>query len=159
MIPLSAFTLELLAGLPLAAVLVAIARIDLRSRRVPDALSLPLLAAGLILALLTGASLSDHLAGAVLGWAVFAAIGWAFWRLRGIEGLGLGDAKLLGAAGAWLGWQALPALVALASIGALVAALIRPRMRQGEIAFAPFLGAAFALMWAARLAVRQAGVG
>ena len=56
----------------------------------------------------------DHAIGALAGFASLYAVAWIYRRLRGREGLGQGDAKLLGAIGAWLGWQALPAVVLLA---------------------------------------------
>lgn len=133
----------------LLAVLARIAWIDVARLRIPDALSLPLIAAGLAVAvLLPVRPLTDHLAGAVAGYALFAVIGAWFFRRRGIEGLGLGDAKLLAAAGAWLGWQALPWVVLIGSLGALGLALSRPAARRGDpVAFGPWLALAFALVW------------
>lgn len=133
----------------LTAVLAWIAWIDARQLRIPDGLSLPLIGAGLVVAvLLPGRPLIDHLAGAAVGYAVFALIGAWFFRQRGVEGLGLGDAKLLAAAGAWLGWQALPWVVALGSLGALGFALARPSAGRGDpVAFGPWLALAFALVW------------
>lgn len=92
-----------LASLGLTAVLLAVARIDAQTFRIPDAISLPLIAAGLGLAALQAGWL-DHLIGALLGFAVLAGIGEAHFRRTGREGLGLGDAKLFAAAGgmAWL---------------------------------------------------------
>lgn len=126
-----------------------IAWIDAAQLRIPDRLSLPLIAAGLAVALLLPARpLIDHLAGAVAGYALFALIGGWFFRRRGIEGLGLGDAKLLAAAGAWIGWQALPWVVLLGSLGALGFALARPKVRRHEpVAFGPWLALAFAVVW------------
>ena len=146
------FLPDLLATPVLAAILALITRYDLRSHRIPDALSLPLLAAGLLLAWLRAGGLPwPELAGAAAGYGVFAAIGAVFYRLRGVDGLGLGDAKLLGAAGAWLGWEALPALVLIASLGALLAAKIAARDRDHRLAFGPWLSAAFLLLWLLRL--------
>ena len=86
--------------------LLALALIDLRSWRLPDVLTLPLVVAGLVAAwldFLPGTGLARAIAGAVLGYVALAGIAWVYRRLRHREGLGLGDAKLLAAAGAWLG--------------------------------------------------------
>jgi leader peptidase (prepilin peptidase)/N-methyltransferase len=66
--------------------------------------------------------------------------------------LGLGDAKLLAAAGAWLGWPALPGLVAAAAAGALAVALARAALGERlaaatRIAFGPYLALALWLFW------------
>jgi len=141
-----------LAATPLlGAALLALAWIDLRERRLPDRLTLPLIAAGLALAAWRdGGWPIAELIGASAGLCVFWALGEAHWRRRGTEGLGLGDAKLLAAAGAWLGWRALPLVVLVAALGALAfAALGRPRRR--EVAFGPWLAMAFLALWLARI--------
>src|SRR5690606_22339951 len=61
--------------------------------------------------------------GAALGYGVLFALAWSYRLLRGRQGLGLGDAKLLSAIGAWMGWQALPLVLLLASGAALFWAL------------------------------------
>jgi leader peptidase (prepilin peptidase)/N-methyltransferase len=58
-----------------------------------------------------------------------AGVGEAYARLRGREGLGLGDAKLLAVAGAWLGWRALPVVVVIACGAGLGWAAVRLLMR------------------------------
>ncbi len=133
--------------------LLTLAAMDMRSMVLTDSLTLPLVAAGLAVswALGTG-TLYDAAAGAALGFLSFALIGWLYRRLRGREGLGLGDAKLLAAAGAWLTWPALPSVVALAALTGLATALARSLVRQslpvGErLPFGPHLGAATWLVW------------
>ena len=107
---------SLLLGWPL----IALAAIDIRIYRLPDALTLPLLATGLAsTALLAPERLTDHLIGAAAGYAALAGVAWVYRRARGREGLGLGDAKLLAAGGAWLGWQALPSALLIASVAGL----------------------------------------
>jgi leader peptidase (prepilin peptidase) / N-methyltransferase len=102
-------------SLGLALALTCLTVIDLTVFRLPDAFTLPLLGAGLIVAaFLPSQPVLDHVVGALVGWAVLAAIAWGFRRLRGVDGIGLGDAKLLGATGAWLGAGALPSIVLLA---------------------------------------------
>lgn len=130
--------------------LLAIAIIDLKTLRIPDYLSLPLVAAGLVMAA-TGPSelFADHLIGAGSGFLLLAGLGEIFFRLRDREGLGLGDAKLYAAAGAWLGWQGLPNVMLLASIGGLCWALAHTRSKQ--IAFGPWIALGFWLCLQPRL--------
>ncbi|MFO7857699.1 MAG: A24 family peptidase, partial [Ectothiorhodospiraceae bacterium] len=71
----------------------------------------------------------------------------------GKEGMGYGDFKLFAALGAWLGWQALPVIILLASLVgaatgiAMIVALGRDR--QLPIPFGPYLAAAgwLTLLW------------
>ena len=142
----------LLAMTPvLALALLKLSLVDLRERRLPDWLTLPLAAAGLGLAAWrTGGVPLPELFGAGGGYLLFWVLGEAHYRLRGTEGLGLGDAKLLGAAGAWLGWRDLPLVILIAALGALVAAAAG-RLRRQEIPFGPWLAAAFMALWFARL--------
>lgn len=128
--------------------LLALALIDLRAWRLPDVLTLPLVAAGIAAAVagwLPDADPVRALAGAAVGYLVLAGIGWAYRRLRGRDGLGLGDAKLLAAAGAWLGIEALPALVLIAAVLGLALALSRagPVRAETAVPFGPPLALAF----------------
>jgi leader peptidase (prepilin peptidase) / N-methyltransferase len=137
----------------LTAVLATTAIIDLRTFRIPDVISLPLMLCGFVMAwFLPLLPLGDHLIGAAAGFGLFAIIGEVYFRNKGHEGLGLGDAKLFGAAGAWLGWQALPTVLLIASVGGLGYALLRRSARR--VAFGPWLALGFWLAW---LAQRNAG--
>lgn len=135
---------DLLGLAVLGAGLVAASATDIRHMRIPDRVTLPLLAAGLFWAW-AGGTFWAALTGAVLGGSVFWAVAAAYRRLRGRTGLGLGDAKLMAAGGAWVGWQGLAAVAAIAA-GAglawiLLAALIsgeRDRL-QRPVPFGPFL--------------------
>lgn len=136
-------TISQVMTLPLAAVLAWASAIDLRSYRLPDFLILPLIPAGLAIASLKGWPL-DQALGAAIGYAVFYLIGEVYFRLRGVDGLGQGDAKLLAAAGAWLGATALPVVILLAAVPALVVSVIS---KQRRLAFGPYLSAAFLAVW------------
>ena len=104
--------------------LLTLAMLDARHLWLPDALTFPLAALGLTLGdWVLPASFPDRLIGAALGYGLLFAIALLYRRLRGREGLGLGDAKLLGAIGAWLGWQLLPLVLLVASVAGLVWAL------------------------------------
>jgi leader peptidase (prepilin peptidase)/N-methyltransferase len=103
------------------AALLLLALLDARHLWLPDAITLPLALAGLAagpgaLALLPGPSLLERVAGAVLGFAALELLRRAYRALRGREGLGGGDPKLLGAIGAWLGVAALPGVVLVAAL-------------------------------------------
>jgi leader peptidase (prepilin peptidase)/N-methyltransferase len=97
--------------------------IDLRSWVLPDLLTLPLLLAGLIeAAAFQPEGLFERALGAAVGYLALRAVAMTYRAVRGREGLGGGDAKLLGAAGAWLGVMALPEVILAAALAALVAA-------------------------------------
>jgi leader peptidase (prepilin peptidase)/N-methyltransferase len=137
----------------LALTLATLSAIDLHAYRLPDALTLPLTALGLAATpLVMEASLWWQAASALLGFAVLAAVAFAYAKLRGRPGLGLGDAKLLAAAGAWLGMQALPSVLLLACGSALLGLLIRG-WRTGSLSatsrvpFGPFLAFGIWLVW------------
>ncbi|MFC3228231.1 prepilin peptidase [Marinibaculum pumilum] len=133
--------------------LLALAWIDWRTMRLPNWLTLPLLGAGLAATwLLAPAALAAHLAGALAGYAALALVSHLYRAFRGREGLGLGDAKLLAAGGAWLGWQALPSTVLAAVAMTLVLVLamrVAGRRLAADIAlpFGPALALAIWLAW------------
>ena len=129
--------------------LIALAAIDAQTGYLPDALTLPLIGLGVLASVfgLFSTTLTASLLGAVIGFGAFWLIDKAFERLRGYEGLGQGDAKLLAAIGAWLGWAALPPVVFLAAITALVgvgaASLAGVKIdKQTPVPFGPALSAA-----------------
>lgn len=102
--------------------LLTLAVLDKRHFWLPDALTLPLAFLGLTIGLwATDVGLLDRAVGASGGYLALLAVATAYRRLRRREGLGLGDAKLLGALGAWFGWQALPFILLLAATLGLLA--------------------------------------
>lgn len=118
----------------------------------PDRLTYPLIVAGLVSAWwFETPPLSDGFIGAAAGFLVFAGLAAGYEKLRGRTGLGGGDAKLFAAAGAWLGWQALPLVLLGAASGALVAALILHRKSSDFMAqrlpFGAFLAPAIWLLY------------
>jgi len=144
----------LLASCLLGWGLLALALIDRRHFLLPDALTLPLLAAGLgVTALLDPPSLPAHAIGAAAGYLAFAGIAALYRRVRGRDGLGLGDAKLLAAGGAWLGWSALPGVVLVAALLGILEVLVArlaggaPLAAARPIAFGTWLAAAIWLVW------------
>lgn len=138
----------------LSVTLFAISVIDLRTQRIPDWLSLPLVLVGLVWNFSHGGlPFSDYLVGAFCGFATLAAFGTIYFHFRRQEGLGLGDAKLFAAAGAWLGWQLLPLALLTASLGGLIFAVSSRHFRRHHddvrIAFGPWISAAIWLLWLA----------
>ena len=128
--------------------LVALALIDLDTRYLFDNITQPLLWAGLACAMfgLFAPDLISAVLGAMAGYLSLWSIYWVFKLVTGKEGMGYGDFKLLAALGAWLGWQALPAVILLSSvIGAVlgIAAIATGLAKRGEpIPFGPFLAGA-----------------
>lgn len=97
--------------------LLTLAILDWRHFWLPDLLTLPLACLGLTLAQwVNDVTFADRLLGAAAGYLSLVAISLGYRLLRGRQGLGLGDAKLLGALGAWLGWHSLPFLLLIASL-------------------------------------------
>lgn len=104
--------------------LLLIAALDLEQHWLPDRLTLPLIPLGLAAAWAGfGPPLAERLVGAALGWATLALIALAYQRIRGREGMGGGDPKLLGALGAWLGAFQLPFVLLGAGLLGLAAVL------------------------------------
>lgn len=102
----------------LSSALLLLAVVDFAVLRLPDVVTLPLIAAGLAASAAEALDLGAHVVGAIVGYGSLFALSWAFRRLRGRDGMGLGDAKLFAVAGAWLGWRALPLTMVLACLGA-----------------------------------------
>ncbi|MDJ0611683.1 MAG: A24 family peptidase [Kiloniellales bacterium] len=134
--------------------LLLLAVIDARHMILPNGLTLPLIPAGLcIIAVIDPDRIWGHLAGAVAGFLFIAAVALVYRRLRGHDGIGWGDAKLLAAAGAWLSWQGLPGVLLLASASGLalvlLLALIGTRELSGRqaVPFGPFLAFGFWMVW------------
>jgi leader peptidase (prepilin peptidase)/N-methyltransferase len=129
--------------------LVALTFIDFDTQLLPDNLTLPLLWVGLlanVLGFVPGVSLRDAVVGAIAGYLVLWAVYWLFKLIRGKEGMGYGDFKLLAALGAWLGWQMLPLIVLLSSVVGAVIGLslvaFKGRDHQIPLAFGPYLAIA-----------------
>jgi len=127
--------------------LLALTFIDFDTQLLPDSLTLPLLWAGLA-ANLFGlfAPLADAVIGAIAGYLALWVVYWLFRLVRGKEGMGYGDFKLLAALGAWLGWQMLPLIVLLSSVvGAFIGITLmvfKGRDHDVPLAFGPYLAIA-----------------
>jgi leader peptidase (prepilin peptidase)/N-methyltransferase len=118
------------AGGGLALLMIAIAVVDARRFIIPDELTIAALALGFVhAALLDTDAILQSLATAGLRGAVLALAFWglriAYGRLRGREGIGLGDVKLAGVAGVWLDWATMPVAVEIAALAALATYAVR----------------------------------
>ena len=146
-------TMTLVASVGLLAVLLALAVIDWRTLRLPNVLTLGLLVTGLIVTYLRQPmDIAGHAAAAAGGYLLLATFARSYQRLRGRAGLGLGDAKLYAAAGAWLGAAALPIVLFLAALSglALVASLRllgREVSATTPVPLGPAIALAFWTMW------------
>ena len=148
--------IEWAASALLLAVLIILSIIDWRTFRLPNIYTFPLILTGLIYSYFFGDILLS-VAGAVMGYLVFVALELGYKKLRGRDGLGRGDAKLLAAGGAWCGLLALPFIVLIGSASALAALLlpsVRARGNSGQLPFGPFLSFGIFMTW---LALQMAG--
>ena len=129
----------------LSATLVALAFIDLDTQLLPDSLTMPLLWAGIVASALgwTPVPLAASVGGAVAGYLSLWLVYHAYRLIRGKEGMGAGDFKLLAALGAWLGWQLIPSIILLSSaVGAAVGIgliVLRRHDKDVPIPFGPYL--------------------
>ncbi|SDR62427.1 leader peptidase (prepilin peptidase) / N-methyltransferase [Rhizobiales bacterium GAS113] len=158
-----------LLGGVLALLMIAIAAVDARHFIIPDALSAPAFLLALAAAwircrdgtgygssICSGSILADLattvLRGAVLALA-FLALRELYRWLRGREGLGLGDVKLAGVAGAWLGWATIPISIEIAALVALAVHIIwrrssgLPLRATTRLPFGLFFAPAIWLCW------------
>lgn len=116
--------------------LLLIAVIDLEHLWLPDRLTLPLLATGLISAgVLPAQSILGTVVGADVGFTSLWAVGFVYRRVRGRDGLGGGDPVLFAAIGAWVGVMKLPQVLLLAcciGLGLVAAAALSRTTRLSD---------------------------
>ncbi|NOT14160.1 MAG: prepilin peptidase [Methylotenera sp.] len=124
--------------------LITLTMIDFDTQLLPDDITLPLLWLGLACNLNHGfTDLKSAVIGAMVGYLILWSIFWIFKLIRGKEGMGYGDFKLLAAIGAWFGWKLLPAVILLSStLGAVIGIaliVITKRGKEVPMPFGPFL--------------------
>jgi leader peptidase (prepilin peptidase) / N-methyltransferase len=141
-------------GILVTWLLIAMTGIDIDHQLLPDNLTLPLMWAGLLAAVLIGPTPGialpvtprDAILGAVGGYLSLWSVFHLFRLFTGKEGMGYGDFKLFAALGAWLGWQSLLLIILLsAATGAVLGILmiaLRGRDRAAPMPFGPYLAAA-----------------
>ncbi len=133
----------------LAGLLIALSVIDLKTFRLPNVLTFALIGTGLLHGWIFGVNFRDYVIGAAVGYLAFFLVEVIYKQLRGRDGLGRGDAKLLAGGGAWCGWYGLPFIVLIASGMGLVAALFPSVRKAGKIPFGPFLALGILIVWTA----------
>jgi leader peptidase (prepilin peptidase)/N-methyltransferase len=166
---LSVFTGLLTAVPPLTAAIggylvftmALITLIDLRHFIIPDVLSLPAIPMGLAASALRqpegdwGAGFASGVSGALIGGGCFYLLRAAYFRYRGVEGLGLGDVKLAAVAGAWLGPAALAPACLAATLSAIGAVLLHALVRRTapdarlHVPFGSFIAPVILVFWLA----------
>jgi leader peptidase (prepilin peptidase)/N-methyltransferase len=128
-----------------AAALLIASFIDFAEYILPDPITLGGTAAALICApLFLDVPLFDSALGAILGAGLFWALQVGYRLLRGGEGMGTGDIKLMALLGALNGWQALPFTILAGALSALAASLFYLRRTDAQglktaVPFGPFL--------------------
>jgi leader peptidase (prepilin peptidase) / N-methyltransferase len=148
-VPVSIFIPTLVLGW----CLFALAVMDWRSLFLSDILVIPLAILGLVITwLFLPLELLDHVFG-MLGGAIFLyGVDVAYRLVRHRDGLGMGDAKLFGAAGAWLGYAGLPSVLLWAAAAALLAVFFQAVVGAkitwtSRIAFGSYLCLGIWLAW------------
>ncbi|MGQ0672218.1 MAG: prepilin peptidase [Hyphomicrobium sp.] len=143
----------LAVALALAAVLARLSTIDLVAMRLPDLLTLPLLLAGLLVVAVTSLDLAAwHALAAAVGWLLMVGVAAAYRSARGRDGLGLGDAKLFAAAGAWVGPAGLSSVLLIAALAALAVVFTLQLRgasvgRFSQLPFGPFIAVGLWFVW------------
>lgn len=138
--------------------LISLSFIDYDHQYLPDNITLPFLWLGLLVNL---NGLFTDIQSAVIGTMAGYLVLWSIYKLFKLatskEGMGYGDFKLLAMAGAWLGWQMLPAIILISSVvgaGFGIAMIVFKRHdRNKPIPFGPYLAIAtwIVLMWGEQL--------
>lgn len=134
--------------------LLTLAAIDLRLFILPDGLNLALLLAGAVMVWLYRPDVwMWHAAGAATGYALLWLVETGYRRLRGRDGLGRGDAKLLGAIGMWTGLTGIAPVLLVASLGGIATVVVMGALRrtsisgQTMIAFGPWIALGGYCVW------------
>ena len=151
----------LLYGLtPLAAVrvlfacaLIVLFVTDLQHKILPNIITVPGIVVGFVCSLFLEPGWRDSLIGIIAGGGTLFAIAETYYRVRGQEGLGMGDVKLLGMIGAFLGWKLVLLTLVLASFAGSLAGGALLISGRGDMKYAlPFgtflaVGALVAAIW------------
>ncbi len=154
----------LAAALYLCFTMALITLIDARHFIIPDVISLPSIPLGFLANVVVftpedwSAGLTESATGAVLAGGAFYLLRAVYFRLREVEGLGLGDVKLAAVAGAWLGPEPLAMACLFAALGGLIAGLIKmAAARSGRLdapahlPFGSFIAPAILVFWLQKL--------
>jgi leader peptidase (prepilin peptidase)/N-methyltransferase len=147
--------LLLASRLVFTSLLIVLFGTDLDTQRLPNVLTLPGIAVGIAFSLGTPPGLVDSLLGAALGAGILLAVRWLWLWLRGVDGMGLGDVKMLAMIGAFLGWRQIWVVLFLSSLTGAVLGVALSRLQgrslQSRLPFGTFLAIAayVASVWGA----------
>jgi len=124
---------------------------DFRHMILPNVFTYPLVLAGLFWTIWSGNSIPHAIIGGALGYGLVLLINLIWQARRGMDGMGLGDAKLLAAAGTWMGPFALAPLILIGSSTALILVIISGGGlkidREKRVPFGPFIALGFWACW------------
>jgi leader peptidase (prepilin peptidase)/N-methyltransferase len=139
--------------LALAASLIVLFAIDLEHQLLPDVITIPGIATGLLASVFLPPGFPAAVAGVLVGGGVLWVVSAAYFRWRGVEGLGFGDVKMLAMVGAFLGWKATILTLLLGSFSGAITGLGLIASGRGtmglRLPFGTFLalGALVASLW------------
>ena len=141
-------TVTTLLFMILALAFIIIFFIDLKHYIIPNSLTFPLMFIGFVKSFDPNLNelfpnYINSLIGGVFGYGIIWAIIFIYKVLRNKEGMGLGDAKLLSAIGFWFGWIAIPFILFLSSVIALLSVipslLKNSKTMSSQIPFGPYI--------------------
>jgi len=126
-------TILLASRLVFGCALIVLFAIDLEHHLLPNAITLPGIVVGLVFSVVTEPGWAACLVGALVGGGSLWLIAEAYYRLRHEEGLGMGDVKMLGMIGAFLGWKLVILTLVLSSVAGSVFSLAILAARKGSL--------------------------
>jgi leader peptidase (prepilin peptidase) / N-methyltransferase len=128
-----------------ACAMVVLFAIDLEHHLLPNVITLPGIAIGLISSAVLPPGLVDALIGAAIGGGVLWLIGEAYYRYSGHEGMGGGDVKMLAMIGAFLGWKLVLVTLVLSSFAGSLLGVAVIALKRGGMKYALPYGTFLAL--------------
>lgn len=131
--------------------LVALSYFDLKYFRLPNLITAALLISGIIYNIYIKQNIWVPVSSAFIALLFFSTIAVAYYKLRGVHGLGMGDIKLITAGAIWLVPAQLPLVIFLASLSAIIYYLVSPEVSDNsasmKVPFGPFLSIAIMCVW------------
>jgi leader peptidase (prepilin peptidase)/N-methyltransferase len=129
----------LVSRLLLVCILIVLFGIDLEHQILPNTITLPGIAIGVMLSAIAPPGPKDSIIGVIVGGGILYAIAGAYYLWRREEGMGMGDVKMLAMIGAFLGWKAVLVTLVLSSFSGALIGLILMAAQRGNMKFAlPF---------------------
>ena len=122
-----------------ACAMIMLAVIDLEHRILPDVITLPGIVLGFLFSLFMPPGWRESLVGLVAGGGSLWLMGEVYYRVRGEEGMGFGDVKMLAMIGAFLGWRSMLLTLVLSSFLGSIIGLVMIALKRGDMKYAlPF---------------------